>query len=62
MVIYMHVLTMEIKLESPGNIAGVLIEGFIKALEVYFLEDKTKSHMPIITKVTTPLLHYSDQM
>jgi len=62
MVIAMHVLTLDIELETTRIIAGVLIKGFIKALNGDFLEDKTESHMPLTTEVTTPLLHYSDQM
>lgn len=58
MVIVAHVLTMDIELKIVGNIAGVLIKGFIKAIEVEFLEDKTEYHMHITIKVTTPLLHY----
>lgn len=58
----MHVLTMDIELEIVGNIVGVMIGGFIKALEANLLEDKTESHMSMTTKFTTPLLHCLDRM
>lgn len=58
MVIFTHVLTMDIKHEIAGDITRVLIEGFIIVLEVDFLVDKTTSHMPMIARITTLLLHY----
>lgn len=58
MVIVIQVLTMDTELWIAGDIPEVLREGFIKALEADLLEDKTKSHMPMTTKVTIALLLY----
>ena len=49
MIISMHVLTMDRKLELAKVIARLMKGGFIKTIEEYLLEDKTKSHIPMIT-------------